>query len=104
MSKQQREEATVLLSRFFGMLPESMALAQWRELTPQQRGDIALHAERGARLFGLSFRELMSFHPQPAPQLTAQGYKRLKASPEVKERRREEAHRRGLQKEWERKQ
>ncbi|UQN07968.1 hypothetical protein [Deinococcus sp. QL22] len=87
MTKGERELARPLLEPLRGHVPGLPDVAGWITLTPQERRQIALAGEAFAEVLGLTFRELLSLKPTPAPTITTAGLKRLKATPQEKARR-----------------
>ncbi len=87
MTKGERELARLLLEPLRVHVPGLPDVADWVTLTPEERQRITLAGEAFAAVLGLTFHELLSLKPTPAPTITTAGLKRLKATPQEKARR-----------------
>lgn len=101
LTKAQREQATFLLDLIRSERPMP-DIRNWNSLTPEEKRHIAVAGEHFTAGIGLTFREYLFLHEDLAPVLTKAGYKRLKATPTQKQKRRDQADERVLLRQLER--
>lgn len=102
MTKPERGTAEILLRPLLNIEHSELTFADWNNMTPVQRGELAERAEEFTQVFGLTFREFLSLKLEPVAPITPAGLKRLQASPAEKKARREKAEERAFKKDWER--